>query len=98
MTKQELDATLRAAGIDSPFFDLHAVDIIGSCKYFNVRDDVQAGLYTFAGFVEAHKKLGENNRPLTFGEVRLLATQTFVEVASQTQPDENFAWADGLMN
>ncbi len=97
MTKSELDAALRVAGINSPFFDLHAIDAVSSCKYFSVRDDVQAGCYTFEGFIAAHQELTEGGTSFTFGEVRLLAQQGFVRAVNAMQDEVTLAWQDGVM-
>ena len=97
LTRAELITALEAVGIHSPFFELHPVDAVSSCKYHDIRNDVEAGCYPFTVFVDTYKQLLDRNTPFTFTGIRLLAQQTFQRAKSAREREIAKAWEDGLM-
>ena len=86
-TRRELIDALRRVNIISPFFEENPTDVISSCKYHAVREEVEAGYYTFQIFVEAYKELTDKATEIVFGEIQLLATRTFAKAVSNKQPE-----------
>ena len=97
LTRAELITALQEAAIDSPFFEAHPVDAVSSCKYHDVRSDVESGCYTFKIFISTYKQFVEENEPFSIGEIRLLAQQTFVRAMRAKEREVTVAWQDGLM-
>ena len=73
--------------IISPFFEENPTDVISSCKYHTLREEVEAGCYTFQIFVEAYKELTDKAKEVVFGEIQSLATQTFAKAVSNKLPE-----------
>ncbi len=97
LTRAELITALEAVGIHSPFFELHPVDAVSSCKYHDIRSDVEAGCYPFTVFVDTYKQLLGRDTPPRIGEIRLLAQQTFQRAKRTREREVTKAWEDGLM-
>ena len=87
MTRRELIDALRRVNIISPFFEENPTDVISSCKYHTLREEVEAGCYTFQIFVEAYKELTDKAKEVVFGEIQSLATQTFAKAVSNKLPE-----------
>ena len=75
-TRRELIDALRRVNIISPFFEENPTDVISSCKYHAVREEV-----------EAYKELTDKATEIVFGEIQLLATRTFAKAVSNKQPE-----------
>lgn len=97
LSKAELVKALRAKGIESSAFDLHAIDAVSTCQYHTILSDVRSDIYSFEHFICAYEQYEKEECEYHIHDVRSRASYLCATEQSATATHMAGGWQDGLM-